>query len=757
MTPNGILTILVTARLGNLRNDRETSGGHVIALSTLNIRYAAIGMALLAILVLAACSGDATVTAPPTEVSTPTQAPLPTGSPSATSVPASTETPSPTATAIPVPSATAVTPEPVELIPRQVLSGNPDRSSVRISPDGTRISYLAPFDGVLNIWVGPAVDPNEARPITSDTIRGIRSYFWAFTNDHILYLQDKAGDENWRVYSVDLTTGQTMDLTPFEGVHATIQQVSHQFPQEILIGLNDRDPQLHDIHRVNIATGELQLVQENSEGFVGFITDDNYNIRFAARSTADGGSEVLKAVADAEWEPFIQIAMEDSLSTYLAAFDKSGEVLYMVDSRGRNTSALTAINLDTGERIVIAEHASADISDALVHPTEQTIQAVAFTYERKQWQVLDDSIAPDLAFLRTVTDGDIEVISRTLDDKTWIVAYPMDDGPVRYYRYDREKRLSEFLFTNRKELEGLPLVKMHPVVIKSRDGLDLVSYLSLPAGSNRDGGVRPDTPLPMVLSVHGGPWSRDNWGYSSRHQTLANRGYAVLSVNFRASTGFGKEFINAGNLEWGAKMHDDLIDAVDWAVAEGIADPERIAIWGTSYGGYATLVGMTFTPETFACGVDVVGPSNLVTLLNSIPAYWQPQVELWTTRVGDHRTEEGRAFLSQRSPLTHVGQIKRPLLIAQGANDPRVNQAESDQIVQAMQEKNIPVTYVLYPDEGHGFARPENRLSFAAVVEAFLAECLGGRFEPVGDDFQNSSITVPIGAEHIPGLTEALP
>jgi dipeptidyl aminopeptidase/acylaminoacyl peptidase len=300
------------------------------------------------------------------------------------------------------------------------------------------------------------------------------------------------------------------------------------------------------------------------------------------------------------------------------------------------------------------------------------------------------------------------------------------------------------------------LANMHPVTIDSRDGLGLVSYYTLPPGSHGDGDGVPDQPLAMVLVPHGGPWGRDRWGYDGWHQWLANRGYVVLTVNFRASTGFGKAFINAGNREWGAKMHDDLIDAVDWAIEQGIADPARVAIMGGSYGGYATLAGLTFTPDKFACGVDLVGPANLVTLLETMPPYWKPQVELFTTRVGDFRTEDGRKFLASRSPLTYADRICRPLLIGQGANDPRVKQAESDQIVQAMQAKGIPVTYVLYPDEGHGFARPENRLSFNAIAEAFLSECLGGRFEPVGDDFQGSSIAVPVGAEHVPGLTAAL-
>jgi dipeptidyl aminopeptidase/acylaminoacyl peptidase len=327
---------------------------------------------------------------------------------------------------------------------------------------------------------------------------------------------------------------------------------------------------------------------------------------------------------------------------------------------------------------------------------------------------------------------------------------------VRYYHYDRQQKNARFLFTNRQALEVLPLARMHPVSIKSRDNQDLVSYYTLPVESDRDEDGHPDLPLPMVLLVHGGPWARDSWGYNPFHQLLANRGYAVLSVNFRGSTGLGKDFINAANLEWGGKMHDDLIDAVNWAIDQGIADSQRVAILGGSYGGYATLVGLTFTPEVFACGVDIVGPSNLLTLINTIPPYWQPQIELWATRVGDHRTPEGQALLNERSPLSYIDQIRRPLLIGQGANDPRVKQSESDQIVHAMQEKGIPVTYVLYPDEGHGFARPENNLSFFAVAEAFLAQCLGGRQEPVGEDFKGASITVPSGKEHIPSLAEAL-
>ncbi len=643
----------------------------------------------------------------------------------------------------------------IPLIPRQTLFGNPDKASTQLSPDGAHLSYLAPVDGVLNVWVGPADNPDAAHPITHDTGRGIRMYGWTYLNTHILYIQDKDGDENWRIYSVDLASGNTTDLTPVDGVQARIQESSPNFPDELLVGLNDRIPELHDIYRVNIRTGDRQLVHEN-EGFAGFVTDDDFNIRLAMRMTADGGSELLKPTADGAWEILMKIDMEDTLTTAPAGFDKTGDLLYMVDSRNRNTAALVTLNLSTGEETLVAEDPLADVSDSMSHPIEKHIQAVAFTYERKQWNILDLGLTHDMAYLRSLSGGDIEITSRTLDDRVWIVAYVLDNGPVRYYRYDRDARQAQFLFTNRQALDGLPLANMHPVVIPARDDLKLVSYFTLPIDSHAAGNNRPESPLPMVLLVHGGPWARDDWGFDPMHQWLANRGYAVLSVNFRGSTGLGKTFINAANREWGARMHNDLLDAVEWAVQEGIADPTRVAIMGGSYGGYATLAGLAFTPETFTCGVDIVGPSNLVTLLESIPPYWQPQIELFATRVGDHRTDEGRAFLTERSPLSQVDRIQRPLLIGQGANDPRVKQPESDQIVQAMQRKNIPVTYVLYPDEGHGFARPANSLSFNATAEAFLATCLGGRHEPIGTDFEGSSLTVPVGAEHVIGLTEAI-
>jgi len=657
--------------------------------------------------------------------------------------------------------------EPV-LIPRSVLFGNPQRAGGRISPDGKHLSYLAPVNGILNVFVAPVDDFKAAVQVTDDKTRDIRSYSWAHNGQYILYTQDTGGDEDWHVYATDIDTKETTDLTPLKGIHAQIEGLSEKFPDEILVGLNDRIPQLHDIWKVNVKTGEKSLVQENS-GVAGYMTDDDFKVRFAFNYTPEGGTELLKPQnPDAvpgdkgitDWEEFIKVGPEDAMTTSPAGFNKAGDVLYMLDSRDRNTGALFAIDLKTGEKKLLAENDKADVGEVLAHPTEKTIQAVGFTYSRREWDVLDDSIKADLDYLATVEDGELIVTSRTLDDKLWTVAYLLDDGPVKTYLYDRsdpEKLKTTFLFANRDDLAGYPLVKMHTPLIKTRDGLELVSYLSLPKESDPDGDGVPDKPVPMVLDVHGGPWARDDWGFNPYHQWLANRGYAVLSVNYRGSTGFGKEFINAANGEWSGKMHNDLIDAVEWAVNEGIAEKGKVSIMGGSYGGYATLVGLTYTPEEFACGVDIVGPSSLVTLLQNIPPYWAPFMPVMKVRVGDVDTEEGRAELLKRSPLELVDRIQRPLLIGQGANDPRVKQQEADQIVKAMQDKKIPVTYVLYPDEGHGFGLEPNRQSFNAVTEAFLAEHLGGRFEPIGKDFEGSSIYVPAGAEQVPGVAEALP
>jgi len=642
--------------------------------------------------------------------------------------------------------------EPPELIARADLFGNPDRAGVQISPDGKHLSYLAAVDDVLNVWVAPTDELDQAEPVTHADTRGIRRYFWSYDNEHIVYLQDKGGDENWRAYSVDIATGEEVDLTPMEGIQAQIQEVSDRVPGEILVGINDRDPRLHDIYRIDLSSGERTLVVENP-GFIGFLSDSDYNVRLGIKMTETGGMDMM-AYQAGQWESFSEIPQEDSLTTQPMGFDEKGDTLYMLDSRGRNTSALMAVNLETRDAEIVYANDRADVSAAMIHPTKRTVQAAGSTFERLEWEILDDTIQADLDYLASVADGEVNITDRTLDDSKWIVGYELSDRPYSYYLYDREAKKANYLFGNRAALENKTLAKMHALTLESRDGLDLVSYLTLPSEADADGNGRPKEAIPMVLLVHGGPWGRDNYGYNSLHQWGANRGYAVMSVNFRGSTGLGKAFTNAGDLEWAGKMHDDLIDVVDWAIAEGIALEDQVAIMGGSYGGYATLVGLTFTPEKFACGVDIVGPSNLITLLDSIPPYWEPMKKLFTSRVGDPDTEEGHTILVNASPLTHADKITKPLLIGQGANDPRVKQAESDQIVDAMNAKQIPVTYVLYPDEGHGFARPENMLSFTSVAEVFLGDCLNGRVEAFGGDLEGSSITVPSGSEHINGLDE---
>lgn len=640
------------------------------------------------------------------------------------------------------------------LIPREVLFGNPVRMSGQISPDGRWLGYIAPRDGVLNVYIAPVDDPDNARPVTDDRLRGVRSFAFAYDGEHLLYPQDTGGDENFRLHAVDLESGRDRVLTP-EGSRAGIAGLSPDHPGIVAVTLNDRDPTYFDIVTIPIDGGKQERVIENTQ-FAGFILDNDFVPRLATQQTPEGGSTVFQR-EDGAWRPWMTVDQSDALTTGVIELTRDGSTLYLLDSRNRDTAALMALDIASGRTQMLFEDPRADVNDILAEPRSGRVQAASANYLRDDWTVLDPAIAADMDYLRTLGTGEIRVASRTLDDTQWIVEEVTAEAGARYYRYDRRARNAQFWFDSRPDLAEYTLSPMHPLEIEARDGLKLVSYLTLPPYSDRDRDGRPDQPQPMVLQVHGGPWARDQYGFNSSHQWLANRGYAVLSVNFRGSTGFGKDFVNAGDLEWGRKMHDDLIDAVNWAVENGIARADRVAIRGGSYGGYATLAGLTFTPDTFACGVDIVGPSNLITLLDSIPPYWGPMRSVFTSRMGNPDTAEGRALLVDRSPLTHVANIRKPLLIGQGANDPRVKQAESDQIVAAMEARDIPVTYVLYPDEGHGFARPQNNIAFNAVTEGFLGRCLGGRVEPIGDALQGSTIQVPHGADFLPGLSDALP
>ena len=642
------------------------------------------------------------------------------------------------------------------LIPRSVIFGNPERTGARISPDGKYISFLAPREGVLNVWVVERGKPiSEAHPLTNEKVRPIRGHLWSANSEEILYGNDKNGDENVLLYAVNARTGAERTLTDYKGVRVNIYATSLKRPDDIVIGINDRDKAWHDPYLLNIRTGELKKLFDNTQRFQAFYLDEDLRVRLVSRATPDGGQEILR-YDEGKTTPFDKIGFDDAQTTRPAGFTRDGKTLYWLESRGRNTSALLAIDMASGARRVVAEDSRADIGGTISDPVTDYVQAYSVSYLKSQWHAVDASVKGDIEYLDASLKGQWAVQSQTRDNGVWLVAHDPVTAAGRVVVYDRRAKTLSELYVSRPKLAGLRLPDVCPVEIKSRDGLTLVSYVTVPVGAARGGDCRPDKPLAMVLDVHGGPWGRDNYGSDGESLWFANRGYAVLRVNFRSSTGFGKEFISKGDREWGRKMHEDLVDAVDWAVKNGIARADKVAIYGGSYGGYATLWGVTATPDRFACGVAIVAPSNLNTLLTSIPPYWESFKEEMYRRVGDPRTEEGRALLKERSPLSHVGNIRRPLLIGQGANDPRVKQAEAEQIVSAMEAKKIPVSYVLYPDEGHGFARAPNRTSFYAVAEAFLSQCLGGRFEPVGDDFKGSTITVPKGAEFVPGLGAAL-
>ena len=637
----------------------------------------------------------------------------------------------------------------IPLIPRDALFGNPTRAGGQISPDGKWVSWLAPYEGVLNVYVAPANDPDAARRVTSATERPIRNNFWAPDSKSVMYIQDKGGDENFLLYGIDVESGEETTLTPFENTRAQIIGSSTQQKDKLLVGLNNRDPRLHDVHLLDLNTGELEMVYENP-GFVGFLADDTLTLRYAFMQNAQGGTDVYRFTdGQVGSEPVESIGMEDALTTSPAGITADGSTLYWLDSRGRNTGALIAQDVASGEKRIIGEDDRADIGGILADPVTGKVEAYSVNYLKTEWTSLDPETGASLDWLGQQLEGSYGVQGRTEDDRTWLVWNDPLTSPSKSYVYDRDAQTLTEFYTARPDLDGAPLQPMQALEIPSRDGMTLVSYLTLPPGSDSNADGIPDAPVPMVMVVHGGPWARDGYGYNSTHQWLANRGYAVMSVNFRGSTGFGKDFINAGNLEWSGKMHDDLLDAKNWAVSRGVTSEDGVAIMGGSYGGYATLVGLAYTPEEFACGVDIVGPSNLETLLETIPPYWEPLVKQFHTRMGDPNTEEGLKALRDASPLYRAGDITKPLLIGQGANDPRVKQSESDQIVTAMQEAGIPVTYVLFPDEGHGFARPENNIAFNAVSENFLSECLGGRAEPVGDVLDASTAEIRAGREFV--------
>jgi dipeptidyl aminopeptidase/acylaminoacyl peptidase len=615
----------------------------------------------------------------------------------------------------------------VELIPRQVLFGNPERISPRISPDGTQLAWIAPSDGVLNVWVAPAgtgqgegINWSAARVVTDDSDRGIRMFAWAHDGRHLLYLQDTGGDENWRLHDVDLATMQRRDLTPFDNVQTQLIAGEKKFPTEILVGMNRDNPQLHDVYRLDLTTGELTKEVENP-GFVGWVADSQLVVRAGVAPQPDGGLVLMvRGGGGEEWRPLLSIDAEDALTSGPVAFSEDGTSMLVLSSVGTNTGRLVRLNLTTGDAEVLAEDPEADVTGIRLHPDTREPQIVTFLKDRSEYRVLDPDVADDLAAIRALYPGDPSFDDADDTDATWLIRFTTDTGAVPFFSYDRETRTGRFLFETRPELARYELAPMEPFSFTARDGLTIHGYASFPPGAGREG-------LPTVLNVHGGPWARDAWGFHPEAQWLANRGYLCIQVNYRGSTGYGKAFVNAGDREWGGRMHDDLVDAIAHITGQGWADPARIAIYGGSYGGYAALVGAAFTPELFRCAVDIVGPSNLKTLIETVPPYWAPMIAQFHRRLGDPAKDAD--FLWSRSPLSRADNISIPLLIAQGANDPRVKQAESEQIVAALKAAGIDHEYMLFPDEGHGFAKPENRLRFYAAAERFLAKHLGGRAE----------------------------
>jgi dipeptidyl aminopeptidase/acylaminoacyl peptidase len=609
-----------------------------------------------------------------------------------------------------------------DLIPRAVLFGNPEKAAPVLSPDGTRIAYLAPHNDVLAVWVR-TIGADDDRVVACDPNRPIRNAFWAPDGSRVLYLQDSGGDENFHLFSADPQGGSdAIDLTPYAGTRVDVQSIDYTRPETILVAMNRRDPQVFDIYRLDPLHGTATLDTQNPGTISSFADDTEMRVRAGVVQNADASSEiVVRDDVTAPWRTLARFAPDDG-TPMLAGFTTDGGGVLAITSAGANAARLARYDLGGGTPRELAGDPQYDVADVRFSPKTKAPIAASVVRDRTAWLVLDPAYADDLRAIGEQIPGDVGIDSIDRDDRTWLISSLVDVGSMSYWTYDRDAKRATRLFVTRPALAAYTLAPMTPISYAARDGLTIHGYLTTPAGV-------PAQRLPAIILVHGGPWARDTWGYNGTVQWLANRGYAVLQPNFRGSTGYGKAFLNAGDRQWAGAMRTDLLDAKGWLVHHGIADPLRVGIMGGSYGGYATLTALAFEPLAFACGVDIVGPSNLNTLLASIPPYWETVRSTFTRRMGD--SEE---FLAEQSPLHRANEIRQPLMIGQGANDPRVKIAESDQIVQAMRERELPVTYVVFEDEGHGFARPENAKRFNGAAERFLADNLGGRAEPAAPD-----------------------
>lgn len=645
------------------------------------------------------------------------------------------------------------------LLDRNLFFGNPEISGAQISPDGNYVAFRKPYKDVMNIWVKESgADFEDAQPITADTTRPVRGYFWSKNSEYILYVQDKGGDENFNIYAVDpsaeagdLGVPQARNLTNLENVRAQILAVPDATPNEIIVGLNDRNPQLHDVYRLNIESGERELIRQNNEGIAGWVVDNDGELRLGVRQTQSGGTELLRVDED-ELVNVFEVDNEETLNPI--RFHKNNEQLYMATNKDRNLSSLFLFNPQTEELSLVEAdpEKEVDFNGAIFSNETEELLATTYVGDRLRIYPKDEQFKRDYEVMKSeLPDGEINFGAHTSDDEMWVINVEQDVDPGSTYLYNRSDESLAMLYESRPELESNHLAEMKPIRYTARDGLEIPAYLTLPKGYGEGN-------LPVIVYPHGGPWARDTWGYDPMVQFLANRGYAVFQPNFRGSAGYGKEFLNAGNEEWGTGfMQHDITDGVEYLIEEGIADSSRVAIYGGSYGGYATLAGLAFTPDLYAAGVSFVGPSNIITLLNSIPPYWEPIRKIFSVRVGDLDDPEDVERMKKQSPLFSADQIEAPLMVIQGANDPRVKKQESDQIVQALRELDREVQYIVAPDEGHGFAREENRIAAFTAMEEFFADHIGGRYQ---EDMKQEiaerlkEITVDISTVDVEGIEE---
>jgi dipeptidyl aminopeptidase/acylaminoacyl peptidase len=658
-----------------------------------------------------------------------------------------------------------------DIIPIGKFLSRPVLWSPLISPDGEKISYVAVHLDAPNLWVSPVGDFASARPVTSVTGQGVTTsnvagtvtYRWTADSKRLLYLQDKRGDERWHLMSVAVDTGEVLDLTPVQHAQARLVATSLNKPEHALVEINDRRPDRHDLYLVNLSNGERRLVMRNDR-FVGFFADNFLSPRLAVAASADGGFDIYRLIEDT-WQAFIHFAQEDTSALIRAVeqgawnFTADNKGFRIYDSRGRDTWAIVEIDIESGERTVLAENPRVDIDSALYDPANGDLQAYSANWTRRQWFVVDAALEIDFQALAGVAAGSVKISSRSADSNRWLVEFESSNASPELYLHDRETQKTTHLATLIPAINGLNLPVTKPVVSMSRDGLNLVSYLVLPLDSDRDVDGIPDSPLPMIVYVHGGPNDeRAVYRFHPYLQWLANRGYAVLDVNYRGSPGFGKAFLNAQNLEWGNKMHLDVVDQVEWAITQGIADKDKVGIFGGSFGGYEVLVAMSKTPDLFACGVDLAGPSEMESF---IKIWWENFIPMHNMAyksivLGDPETEKGRAALRKSSPLYFAHQAKNPVLVIQGDQDSRVPTAQAEMIVQKFVEADVPVTYVLYPEEGHGVVRPGNRKLFFAMVEVFFGQCLGGQSNPLEPEYAGAKARVPQGIGLIHGLQEVM-